>query len=444
MKKPKEKSMLAFVVGDCKDEDSNNIKDENDNVITNGKVMRVPIPKVMKEYALIRVLYAGVCNTDLEILKGYMGFQGVLGHEFVGVVESLHTDDPNLRSKFLSKRVCGDINLACGGNKNSHQNNNTDNSHDTNNNQHVHCPTCTNHNSHHPNLARNHCPFRTVLGILNHDGTMANYLTLPIRNLHLVPDNVSDQDAVFAEPLAAAYRILEQNLIHIHNNGNYHNHDNTTNHHDHEYDNKKSTMDKVAILGDGKLGLMIAEVIGRYYTAHIHSQQQSQQSQTHTYNNNNKPILFGKHPHKMNLVQNSGVQCHPVTTCQLSQTNTDQASPQHADQYDVVIDATGNPHGLSLAASLCKPMGTLVLKSTCAVSQADGGFNAAPFVIKELNVVGSRCGPIDKALNLISKNQDSISVSKYVTQIFTLDKAQEALHFAAQRSTMKVLIDCST
>ena len=210
-----------------------------------GKVVTVPKPKPEEGLCLINVLRAGVCNTDLEILKGYMGFIGTLGHEFVGVVEEWAED-----VSWVGKRVCGDINVGC-----------------------ANCSVCLNDynmDQYCPQYSRNHCPNRSVLGILGKDGTMAEYLTLPLRNLHLVPDDVPDEDAVFAEPLAAACRIPEQNLI--------------------------QHKDKVAILGDGKLGLMIAECIGRLDLQR-------------------KPILFGKHARQLELVKDSGVHCRMVNEC---------------------------------------------------------------------------------------------------------------------------------
>jgi threonine dehydrogenase-like Zn-dependent dehydrogenase len=273
---------------------------------TEGKVVQIPKPVPEPGFALVRVLRAGVCNTDLEILQGYMGFHGVLGHEFVGIVEDVNTidgADDELKHKWVGKRVCGDINVGC-----------------------ATCRVCTDADQLDAcctKLSRNHCPNRTVLGILNRNGTMAEYLTLPARNLHLVPDDVSDEVAVFAEPLAAACRIPEQGLV------NY----------------NLERPDRVAILGDGKLGLMIAEVLGREHSRHELS--------------SDKPILFGKHQHKLDLVKESGVDCKMVSECQ-DETAFNGVAAEHAGKYDVVVDATGSPAGLSLAAGLCRPMGTLV------------------------------------------------------------------------------------
>lgn len=392
----------------------------------NGSLRKdIPIPKPKQEEALIRVLRAGVCNTDLEILEGYMGFQGVLGHEFVGIVESVHSQDQDISDQWIGKRVCGDINVGCGT-----------------------CGVCANFPIDRngcgkcPQFSRNHCPNRTVLGILNKDGTMAEYLTLPLRNLHVVPDHVSDEVAVFAEPLAAACRIVEQNLVrYLDENGG------------------SVPPDKVAILGDGKLGLMIAEVLGREHSLRVGdcscdckrsgADQLNEQLQQYY----PKPVLFGKHQHKLDLVEGTaGVDCKKVAEC-IDTSSFTGVSSQHEHAYDVVVDATGSPAGLKIAAGMCRPMGTLVLKSTCASGVEQ--FNAAPFVIDELRVVGSRCGPIDRALELLAIDDNGEStepstaieplrVEKYITKTFPLAEAEAAIKCAAERSTMKVQIVCSS
>jgi threonine dehydrogenase-like Zn-dependent dehydrogenase len=269
-----------------------------------GKVVTIPKPEPEPGFALIKVRRAGICNTDLEILQGYMGFNGVLGHEFVGVVEDVNTEDAAVKGLWVGKRVCGDINVGCA--------------------TCSVCKGCLDQRS--SQMSRNHCPNRTVLGILNRNGTMAEYLTLPVSNLHLVPEDVPDEVAVFAEPLAAACRIPEQGLI--------------------RYDTEHP--DRVAILGDGKLGLMIAEVLGREH---------AKRNLTTA-----KPILFGKHDHKLHLVKSSGVDCRLISECQ-DDTAFNGVAVGYAGKYDVVVDATGNPAGLSLAAGLCRPMGTLVCYS---------------------------------------------------------------------------------
>ena len=276
-----------------------------------GKLVSLPIPTPGPEEALVKVLRAGVCNTDLEILQGYMGFTGVLGHEFVGRVVDVNTSDEAVKMEWLKQRVCGDINVGCAS-----------------------CGVCENSydlDSICSKMSRNHCPNRSVLGILKKDGTMAEYLTLPISNLHKVPDSMDDATAVFAEPLAAACRIVEQGLV------NY----------------NPQRPDKVAILGDGKLGLMIAEVLGREHAKHFTAATDNKEEKPQ------RPIIFGKHQHKLDLVKESGVDGRFATEC-IDKEAFNGISTTHAGKYDVVVDATGSPAGLSLAAGMCRPMGTLV------------------------------------------------------------------------------------
>mmetsp|Transcript_45940 Transcript_45940/g.53111 ORF Transcript_45940/g.53111 Transcript_45940/m.53111 type:complete len:399 (-) Transcript_45940:161-1357(-) len=378
-----------------------------------GRVMEIPKPEPEQDgFALIRVLRAGVCNTDLEILKGYMGFTGVLGHEFVGVVESVHNADRD--GDWVGKRVCGDINVCCSNAKD--------------------CRVCGKaYDSGCSKMSRNHCPNRTVLGILNRNGTMAEYLTLPVHNLHVVREDISDEVAVFAEPLAAACRIVEQGLVSY----------------EIPSESNDKAPDRVAILGDGKLGLMIAEALGREHQAKLHDSnnnniQRQQQQQQYP-----RPVLFGKHQHKLDLVATSaGIDTKFVADA-IDENSLNGVAPKYAASFDVVVEATGSPTGLQLASGLLRPMGTLCLKSTCAVGAEN--FNPAPFVIDELRVVGSRCGPIDKALELLGlgANADNnngirpLNVEKYVTKTFPLSEAKEAIKCAAERSTMKVQIVCN-
>ena len=299
-----------------------------------------PIPEPESGEALIRVLNAGVCNTDIEITRGYMGFKGVLGHEFVGLVE--HSADRSL----IGRRVAGEINLSCG-----------------------HCQTCR-------AQMRNHCPHRTVLGILNKDGAFAEYLTLPTENLHLIPDSLDDNAAVFIEPLAAACRINEQVQL--------------------------VKDERVAIVGDGKLGLLIAEVLGRLLP-HVK--------------------LFGRHVEKMKLVSD------------IVETSSIDNAPSSA--FDVVVDACGNPEGLSQAMQMVRPMGTIVLKSTCP---AGSGFHPAPIVIDELTIIGSRCGPFDKAIEFMQSHD--LNLDKYISATYPLARAEEALRKTQEKETLKVQILC--
>eukprot|EP00965_Chrysotila_dentata_P255398 6212208-Pleurochrysis_carterae.AAC.1 len=289
-----------------------------------ASLQTIPMPQPAEQDCLVRVLIAGICNTDLEIMKGYMGFAGVVGHEFVGVCETAPAGSEHL----LGKRVVGEINVMCG-------NVST-------------CSTCACG----ADRARNHCPTRTVLGILAKNGTYARFLTLPAKNLYVVPEGVSTENAAFAEPLAAACRIVEQDLV--------------------------KAGDRVAIVGDGKLGLLIAEVLGRFVADR----------------GGTRPTIFGRHPEKMALLSAAAA---------TDQAQAESALPACAAQFDVVVDATGSPQGLDLSRQLCRPMGTLVLKSTCA---AGADFNTAPFVIDELCVIGSRCGPFEPALKLLAAGLD--------------------------------------
>mmetsp|Transcript_28511 Transcript_28511/g.37296 ORF Transcript_28511/g.37296 Transcript_28511/m.37296 type:complete len:352 (+) Transcript_28511:71-1126(+) len=315
--------------------------------------IETPVPAAGE--ALIRIIRSGICNTDLEILDGYMQFDGIVGHEFVGkVIQVNYTED-----SLLGKRVVGDINLPC--------------------RQSSSCHICRTGGD----MARNHCPNRTVLGILNKSGCHAQYITLPIQNLHVISDSIPDEVATFTEPLAAALRIVEQNLL------------------------RKN--DHIAIIGDGKLGLLIAEVLGR--------QEMLEQ----------KPVLYGKHQEKMSLVSDV-VSTHHV----------EEALSGKNAAFDVVVDVTGNPEGLNLAQNLCKPLGTIVLKSTCA---AAAGFNTAIFVIDELRVIGSRCGPFDEAIKFLERYPD-LNLNKYVTATFPLENAEEAFHVAKSKGTLKIQLEC--
>ncbi|MDH5674050.1 MAG: alcohol dehydrogenase catalytic domain-containing protein [Myxococcales bacterium] len=302
----------------------------------------LPRPAPGPGEALVRVRMAGVCNTDLEIVGGYMGFSGVLGHEFCGVVEA--SDDPS----WLGQRVAGEINQACG-----------------------HCDLCAR------GLGR-HCPERSVLGIVEKPGCFAEYLTLKLDSLHRLPPELSDARASFVEPTAAAYEILEQVAI-----GPEH---------------------RVAVLGDGKLGLLIAQVI---------------------LTTGCKPHVIGRHPKKLELAERFGARVAEPETL----------SPK---SFDCVIEATGSPSGLQRALGLTRPRGTLVLKSTY---HAKLELDAAPIVIDELSIVGSRCGPFEPAIAALSSN--AINPDPMIDAVFPLAQAPEALARAAEPGVLKVLLEVS-
>jgi len=287
---------------------------------------------------LVRVIKAGVCETDLQLIKGYMGFRGVLGHEFVGVAES---------GPFAGRRVVGEINCAC-----------------------WNCETCR-------KGLPTHCPNRTVLGILNHDGAFADLITVPQRNLHVVPDSLPDDVAVFTEPVAAAFQIPVQITI--------------------------GRNDRIAVLGDGRLGNLCAQVLARL-SDHV--------------------LVIGKHPEKLVILSAMG-----IATVLLSDSMEERA-------FDIVVDCTGSESGLPTALRLVRPRGTIVLKTTVAGHQV---LAWAPFVIDEVTLVGSRCGPFDQAL--VALEQGQIQVAPLISERFDLSRGLDALARAQTKGILKVLID---
>src|SRR5262245_38008072 len=295
--------------------------------IENGSVsiQRAPIPGRPPGYALLRSLIAGICNTDLELQRGYYGFSGTPGHEFVG--EVVEADTPAL----AGKRVVGEINLCC-----------------------TACDWC------HKGLGR-HCPHRTVLGIVNHPGAFEEFFTLPERNLHILPDGIPLERFVFAEPLAAASEILDQVSI--------------------------PCGEKVAVLGDGKLGLLIAMLLQAHgYIVH----------------------QFGRHSDKLRIAASAGV-------------NTYCGGRPAASAYDWVVEATGNPEGLREAVRMTRPRGTLILKSTV---HGPVPVDTGPIIVDEITLVGSRCGRLEAALPLLE--HDLIPVERMIADRFPLREAPQA------------------
>lgn len=302
-----------------------------------SKVHELPIPETRDEVR-VRVILSGICNTDLELARGYMSFAGTLGHEFVGVV-----DDPGGSTLPRGQRVVGEINAGCGT-----------------------CPRCAAGDP-------RHCPTRTVLGILGRDGAHADYLTLPARNLIPVPDGVADLHAVFVEPLAAACGVLERCPL--------------------------APGDRVAVIGDGKLGLLCAMVLAAHGA---------------------RPLLVGKHAGKLAIAAARGIA-----------TATD-APPR---SFDVVVEASGSPAGFARAVELLTPRGTLVLKSTF---HGTTPVDSARIVVDELRVVGSRCGRFAPALELLAAG--SISLDPLVSEVVSLDQAETALVTAARPGILKVVL----
>jgi len=315
-----------------------------------------PLPALRAGWALVRVRLAGICNTDVEILRGYHAFRGVPGHEFVGKVEEIRAS-PEMRKKWLGRRVCGEINVSCSayGFK-------------------PRCEFCL-------RAQPTHCARRTVLGIVAHDGAFAEYLALPIENLHLVPDSVSDEQAVFVEPLAAACEILEQ------------------------IDARRFR--EAAILGDGKLAQLIALALRTVFP---------------------RITMYGKHEKKLGLARKAGIHTHRVRG------DADDLRCVKKT-FALVVEATGSPTGLALALKMNEARGTLVLKSTFHGAAA---VETWPIVVNELTVIGSRCGPFAKALALLRSGR--VDPTPLITRIFPLAKAQQAIRFAQRPGTMKVLL----
>jgi len=301
-----------------------------------------PIPIPASAESLVRVHLAGICRTDLELTEGYMGFQGILGHEFVGEL----AEDGEIGA--AGTRVVGEINAGCG-----------------------ECAACR------QGLER-HCPQRTVLGILGRDGCMAEYLALPNRNLIAVPGNLSDEDAVFTEPLAAALEIFEQ--LHI------------------------QPAQRVCILGDGKLGLLIALAARHRHEGDL--------------------LLIGHHAEKLAIANDR------MRT--ILEPHTDESEQK---KWDFVIEATGQSSGLTLAMKLAKPRGVIVLKSTMAQAEA---LDLTPLVIDEITVVGSRCGRFQPALQLLARGV--LPISRLIETVYPLEEADAAWKRASQAGAKKVLL----
>jgi alcohol dehydrogenase len=321
------------------------------------KATSEPLPKLRAGWALVSVRLAGICNTDVELLHGYYDFRGVPGHEFVGTVEKLRGVSATEKKKWLGRRVCGEINISCRalGRRSV-------------------CDFCR-------RGWNTHCARRKVLGIIGHPGAYAKYLTLPLENLHAVPDSVSDEQAVFVEPLAAACEILEQ------------------------VDVKK--IREAAVLGDGKLAQLIARVLRTVIP---------------------RVVMYGKHEEKLALARRAG-----ISTIKVRGDATDPRRVQ--EEFRLVVEATGSSTGLALAQKMTEPRGTLVLKSTF---HDTAPVETWPIVVKEITVVGSRCGPFAKAIALLCSGK--VSPTPVITRTFPLTDAHMAIRFAQESGVMKVLL----
>ena len=325
----------------------------------NGKLKSTskPVPKLRPGWTLVRVRLAGICNTDIEILRGYHAFRGTPGHEFVGEVAEVQGVSATTKRKWLGRRVCGEINVSCSayGFKPV-------------------CDFCR-------RGLKTHCARRTVLGIVAHDGDFAEYLALPLENLHVVPKNVTDEQAVFVEPLAAACEILDQvNVKEFHS---------------------------AAVLGDGKLAQLIALLLRTAIP---------------------RVVMYGKHEKKLALARRAGIQTKRVS-------GNASDLKQIKESFGLLVEATGSPSGLALAQHMTEPRGTLVLKSTF---HGAAPVETWPIVVKEITVVGSRCGPFAKAIALL--RSDEVDPTLLITRTFPLDQAPAAIQFAQGSGIMKVLL----
>lgn len=303
-------------------------------------VRDIELPERGQE-ALVRVLLSGICNTDIEITRGYAGFKGTIGHEFVGIVE----DAPD--GKLVGQRVVGEINAGCG-----------------------ECELCRVGDP-------RHCPKRTVLGIVGRDGAHAEFLRLPLMNLVPVPESMADEHAVFAEPLAAACGIVDRTPV---------------------------TKDKnVAVIGDGKLGLLCAQAMALTGAA---------------------VLLIGKHPEKLRIAQRRGIE-----------TATSKNATRRKREFDVVVEASGSASAFNTAVGLLRPRGVLVLKSTF---QGTTEINAATIVVDEISIIGSRCGRLAPALDLLRKG--AIDVDSLISEEYPLRDGLLAMERAAKKGILKVFL----
>lgn len=299
------------------------------------------VPAVETE-ALIRVTKSGICNTDLEIVRGYAGFSGTIGHEFVGVVESAPT-----APAWVGRRVVGEINAGCGN-----------------------CEKCAVGDP-------RHCARRTVLGIHSRDGAHAEFVSLPIENLLEVPAEVSDDQAVFAEPLAAALAITEQVSI--------------------------EPKTRIAVIGDGKLGLLCAFALAR---------------------KSEKVTLFGKHREKLELAEKRGIETLNVVS-----------GDYERSSFDLVVEASGSESGLGSAIDIVRPRGKIVLKSTFS---GPANVELWRVVVDEISIIGSRCGRFEPALETLRKGE--IEVRDMITDEFALSDGVAAMRRAAEKGVLKVLL----
>lgn len=328
-------------------------------VVSRGKLRAVqkPLPRLRKGWALVRMRMAGICNTDVEILRGYHNFRDTPGHEFVGEVADVAGVSAARKRRWLGKRVAGEINVACSA--------------------YGYKPVC----AFCRRGIKTHCERRTVLGIVAHDGAFAEYLALPLENLHIIAESVNDQKALFIEPLAAACQMLAQIDIRRYRSG--------------------------AVLGDGKLAQLIARVLK---AARVNI------------------VMYGKHASKLALANKVGIKTQRV--------RGDASDLKRIkEKFRLVVEATGSPTGLRLAQEMTEPRGTLVLKSTF---HGAAPVETWPLVVKEITVVGSRCGLFDTAIALLRSGK--VNPAPLISRQFPLRDANRAIAYAQKRGVIKVVL----
>lgn len=309
-----------------------------------------PVPEPSQGEALIKTLFAGICNTDLELLRGYYDFNGVAGHEFVGEVVMAPGNEA-----WVGHKVTAEINIGCGS-----------------------CSWCLTND-------QRHCASRKAIGITDWDGAFADYLKVPVKLLHKVEDGIPLQEAVFAEPLAAALEISQQ--VHIKNR------------------------DRVVVLGDGKMGLLISLALKTY---------------------NPDLLLVGKHAPKLAIAANQNVR---TFTLMPPNYEIKQVLSAFHHKFDLVIEATGSPRGINDALELVRPEGIIVAKTT---SHAPSELNLAKLVVNEITLMGSRCGDIGLALKFLKAKR--LNVRPLIEEVYSFDKFEEAFAKACQKGSKKVLV----
>jgi len=298
-----------------------------------------PKPELKEGFALVKIIKAGICKTDIELVKGYADFKGIPGHEFLGIVEECS------EKRWIGKRVTAEINFGCGV-----------------------CEWCVKEDG-------RHCPSRAVLGIRGADGSMAEYCLIPTKNLFDFPDYITDEKAIFIEPIAAACRIREQIRI--------------------------QRDDTVAVLGDGKLGILVSWVLSTI---------------------SDDVTIIGHHQEKLNIAAWNGI-------------TTSMSLPENK-KFDIVIEATGSDKGLEEAISICRPLGTIILKTTRSTPIKANLSNA---VVNEITIIGSRCGQFRDAMQVL-RSYENMPLEKLISETFKIDDAVSAFEKATDKNTLKVII----